>query len=301
MGFLSAGSGSIAGGMGQGVAPLGQAGNLASDVGAASAGGALQGGAAAGGYDGAAGNLSDAGVTPGDMDIANALQDRVRENTASTPNIEEELPPVEIPQNAEASGMEGSPSNSIFEADALQEVSEAPRDMSQVDEAVGHEMLGRAGSSNPEYEAWFSSLDEPTQDMLINLKLHEAGNQPPEGMAMVGQIVKNRAEGTGKTPAEIMMEPKQFSHFTNSGTDAGGRPYSDAQRDAARASVSVSPGLGEGPYTHYYNPSIASPDWGPKLQNTQMIGDHRVGYLPDALDKYWKEEQFLMPNRNPMR
>lgn len=39
-------------------------------------------------------------------------------------------------------------------------------------------------------------------------------------------------------------------------------------------------GLGKTDSTHYYNPDVANPAWGPQMQGASMMGDHLFGTLP---------------------
>ncbi len=130
------------------------------------------------------------------------------------------------------------------------------------------------------------------RDLAIRTIYGEAGGEPAQGQAGVAAVLKNRLAGGqyGNDMQSVIMAPKQFSLW-NKGDPAG---------DSARALDPSSPAYQKiggiydgvmsgqiadptGGATHYYNPNVASPAWGPQLaqQNDVRIGNHRfVGTGP---------------------
>lgn len=130
----------------------------------------------------------------------------------------------------------------------------------------------------------FGSAGE--RDLVVRTVLGEAGGEGPAGMSAVAHVIKNRVDaGTyGKSASEVVLSPSQFSMW-NPGDPAGSTaraisPDSPQYQQAAKIvddafagrSADVTKGA-----DHYYNPSAASPDWGPKLAalNDVTIGNHR--------------------------
>ena len=136
--------------------------------------------------------------------------------------------------------------------------------------------------------------DAATRDLAIRTIAGEAGGESDIGKAGVAAVLKNRlASGQfGPDMQSVILAPKQFSLW-NPGDPAG---------DTARKLSTDSPTYQKigaiydgvmsgqtpdptGGATHYYNPHVASPAWGPKLaaQNDVTIGNHRfVGAGPSG-------------------
>ena len=135
-------------------------------------------------------------------------------------------------------------------------------------------------------------MSSDARDLAIRTIYGEAGGEPATGQAGVAAVLKNRLAGGqyGGDMQSVILAPKQFSLW-NKGDPAG---------DNARKLSADSPSyqkIGQiydgvmsgqipdptGGATHYYNPNVASPGWGPKLaqQNDVRIGNHRfVGTGP---------------------
>ena len=135
-------------------------------------------------------------------------------------------------------------------------------------------------------------MSSDARDLAIRTIYGEAGGEPDTGKAGVAAVLKNRLAGGqyGGDMQSVILAPKQFSLW-NKGDPAG---------DNARKLSADSPSyqkIGQiydgvmsgqipdptGGATHYYNPNVASPGWGPKLaqQNDVRIGNHRfVGTGP---------------------
>ncbi len=124
------------------------------------------------------------------------------------------------------------------------------------------------------------------RDLAIRTIYGEAGGEPAQGQAGVASVLKNRlASGQyGNDMQSVIMAPKQFSLW-NAGDPAGDSarrldPNSAAYQKIGGIYDGVMSGQIADPTggaTHYYNPSAASPAWGPQLakQNDVTIGNHR--------------------------
>lgn len=134
--------------------------------------------------------------------------------------------------------------------------------------------------------------DAGSRDLAIRTIYGEAGGEPAQGQAGVAAVLRNRLAGGqyGKDMQSVIMAPKQFSLW-NPGDPAGAsakrlEPSSPAYQRIGQIYDGVMSGQIADPTggaTHYYNPKVASPAWGPKLaaQNDVMIGNHRfVGAGP---------------------
>ena len=144
----------------------------------------------------------------------------------------------------------------------------------------------------PTSAAASAPMSSDARDLAIRTIYGEAGGEPDTGKAGVAAVLKNRLAGGqyGGDMQSVILAPKQFSLW-NKGDPAG---------DNARKLSADSPSyqkIGQiydgvmsgqipdptGGATHYYNPNVASPGWGPKLaqQNDVRIGNHRfVGTGP---------------------
>lgn len=116
----------------------------------------------------------------------------------------------------------------------------------------------------------------------------EAGGEGYEGMLATGAVIANRAASGkyGEGISGVIMRPGQFSAWNGVTGYAGGegaidmdkvRPSKAALR-AADAILSGDYADATGGATHYYNPNVASPDWGGNVgSNWVDIGNHRFG------------------------
>lgn len=106
----------------------------------------------------------------------------------------------------------------------------------------------------------------------------EARGEPAAGQQAVASVILNRAKASGKSPAEVVSAPHQFSGYN---------PRSQAltPEQLQQVVANIDPVLNgsapdpTGGADHFYNPALASPSWG---QGTgQMIGQHKFMRLND--------------------
>jgi tape measure domain-containing protein len=131
-----------------------------------------------------------------------------------------------------------------------------------------------------------ASLSGDDRDLMIRTVIGEAGGESDLGMTGVAHVILNRLMSRvwGDSLSDVIKAPKQFSVW-NSGDPAGDMARrvdvnSSAYQRAARIVDLVMSGATEDPTKgarHYYNPSTASPSWGPQLakENDVTIGNHR--------------------------
>jgi spore germination cell wall hydrolase CwlJ-like protein len=134
-----------------------------------------------------------------------------------------------------------------------------------------------------------SPLDPPggtERDMLARALLAEAGNQGPQGMQAVANVVRNRAvsgQFGGDTPSGVLQKPSQFEPFNTeqgrakmAGMDPNSPQFQQALVAIDRAYTGDDPTKGA---THFYAPKAqaALGRDAPKWDNGQGrdIGDHR--------------------------
>ncbi|MCA1490098.1 PLxRFG domain-containing protein [Ensifer sp. NBAIM29] len=112
---------------------------------------------------------------------------------------------------------------------------------------------------------------------IVDTVIAEAAGEGDEGMAAVASVIKNRAGARGKTPAEIIREPDQFTGYSKPG-DAAKRAMQDPEMRRRAEAVVASVFSGEVPdptggADHYHATSV-SPDWASKMPRTTRVGNH---------------------------
>ena len=144
-------------------------------------------------------------------------------------------------------------------------------------------------SPMPEYRPGSISESDLSDREILALTLQaEAGGEGYEGMLAVGSVIKNRADvgGYGKGIRGVIMKPAQFSAWNSVTGYAGGEGGLDMDKirpskSALEAADRILTGSYEDPTggaTHYYNPSVATPKWGPKnTKDWRTIGGHIFG------------------------
>lgn len=109
----------------------------------------------------------------------------------------------------------------------------------------------------------------------------EAENQGPDGMAAVGEVLRNRANDKrfrrfGDIEGQALA-PKQFSAWNDRKLAASRlkkmRPDIVAQADRA-VDESEKSTYSRGA-NHYYAPKSANPSWSKKFKETSKVKDHR--------------------------
>lgn len=107
----------------------------------------------------------------------------------------------------------------------------------------------------------------------------------PEGIAEARGIMSTMENRVGKygTMKDTLLAPAQYSTWN---TDSAARTAinnykaNPAMYDKIVNDFFADPKSNTG-FTHYYNASLVSPEWGGKLQKTTDIGPHRFGTLGD--------------------
>ncbi len=122
----------------------------------------------------------------------------------------------------------------------------------------------------------------------------EAGGEGEAGMKAVANVLKNRAKATGENVANVALKPEQFSMW-NSHTIGGEKVqnvHKEFVKDAYpnndkvwKKAIEITRNIksledNTGGATSYYNPDVASPDWGEGSEtwkNSKKIGRHIFG------------------------
>lgn len=124
------------------------------------------------------------------------------------------------------------------------------------------------------------------RELLARTIEAEAGGEGFDGMLAAGSVMANRAAANGGDLRGAIMAPGQFSAWNGVTGYAGGeggldmndmRPGDDAYA-VADAILSGNYRDPTGGATHYYNPDVATPDWGAQAGgNWTRIGNHLFG------------------------
>ncbi|YP_010115339.1 DarB-like antirestriction [Sinorhizobium phage PBC5] len=112
---------------------------------------------------------------------------------------------------------------------------------------------------------------------IVDTVIAEAAGEGDEGMAAVASVIKNRAGVRGKSAAEVVREPDQFTGYRKPG-DAARQAMQDPEMRRRAEAVVASVFSGERPDTtggadHYHATSV-SPDWASKMPRTTRVGNH---------------------------
>lgn len=100
---------------------------------------------------------------------------------------------------------------------------------------------------------------QPTADdrCIQRAVFYEARGESFRARVAVRDIIRNRARASGKKACQVVYEKGQFSWTAKKHKKRVGRNYKKLLR--------AKPVLGKR-YTHFYNPSVASPSWGKKFK-----------------------------------
>ena len=110
-------------------------------------------------------------------------------------------------------------------------------------------------------------------EMIIALTLYaEAGNQGQQGILLVASVISQRAENSGKSPAEECQKPKQFSCWNKGAPDVPAWNESWEFCRAIARRMANGEKFGQG-YTHYHTRKIL-PYWAKKANFSLPYGDH---------------------------
>ena len=137
-----------------------------------------------------------------------------------------------------------------------------------------------------------ASIDEGSlteRDILALTIQAEAGGEGVEGMLATGAVIDNRVKSGsyGNSFRDVIMAPGQFSAWNSVTGYAGGEGGIDMTsirptEDAYTVADQILSGQYQSPVgnaTHYYNPSVADPEWGERAGGTwQVVGNHLFGY-----------------------
>lgn len=134
----------------------------------------------------------------------------------------------------------------------------------------------------------YKGADMSDRDLLALTLQAEAGGEGMEGLIAAGSVIRNRAESGkyGKGIRGVIMKPGQFSAWNGVTGYAGGKGAIDMSNlKVSKKALAAADSILSGNYkdktggaTHYYNPSVASPKWGPKDKKTwTTIGNHIFG------------------------
>lgn len=137
--------------------------------------------------------------------------------------------------------------------------------------------------------AYSGDWRDDDRELLARTLQAEAGGEGVRGMLAAGAVINNRAyaKGYGDSLRDVILAPGQFSAWNAVTGYAGGqgalnmeriRPSSEAYR-VADMLMSGEYDDPTGGATHYYNPSVANPEWGMSAGGDwQRIGNHVFGF-----------------------
>jgi N-acetylmuramoyl-L-alanine amidase len=131
-------------------------------------------------------------------------------------------------------------------------------------------------------------LSEETASILSYTIYAEARGEPYEGKKAVASVIATRALMLRHTMAEICLHEKQFSswnsidsvpeHYTL-GTNMNLTDHAARVDCYGLAWELISYRKTWDRFTHFYNPSKASPSWAKDLEGVKMIGNHVFGFM----------------------
>ena len=170
---------------------------------------------------------------------------------------------------------------------ALMDSLKAKEEVQSKDEQVGLESsLRPPGYRPPNVD---TSGDMSDRDLLAYTLQAEAGGEGFNGALAAGSVIFNRVKSGkyGKGLQGVIMKPGQFSAWNKVTGYAGGEGGLDMNNmRPTKEMYKVADTLISGSYkdktggaTHYYNPDVATPKWGPKDRNEWItIGNHLFGH-----------------------
>lgn len=129
------------------------------------------------------------------------------------------------------------------------------------------------------------NLSPHDRDIAIRTMLGEAGNQGPEGLAAVANVIRNRQQaGFADSAAGVSLQKNQFEPWMHKGSAAYTADPNSQEYKAAGAILDSVYG-GQAPdntngATHFFSPSAQSalgrnvPQWAKDYPQTAKIGEH---------------------------
>lgn len=124
------------------------------------------------------------------------------------------------------------------------------------------------------------------RELLARTIMAEAGGEGYQGMLAAGSVIANRSRANDGNLRGVIMAPGQFSAWNGYTGYAGGEGGLDMNAmqpndEAYAAADAIQSGNYQDPTggaTHYYNPSVADPEWGARAGGTwNQIGNHVFG------------------------
>ena len=145
------------------------------------------------------------------------------------------------------------------------------------DENAWNDPLNVYGGKPVEAETSKPTISGRDYEDVVNTVIAEAAGEGDDGMAAVASVIRNRADKRGKSPAEIVREPKQFTGYEAPGPDAV-KAMQDPQMRARAASIVDRVLAGELPDVtggaDHYHADYVQPDWASKMPQTAKVGRH---------------------------
>lgn len=122
----------------------------------------------------------------------------------------------------------------------------------------------------------FTLTDQDRQDLRKTIAAEAAG-EGENGMIAVGNVIRNRAERRGKSLADIVREPDQFTGYAQPGAGAL-QILQDPDQVAKIDGIIDRMAAGElpditGEADHYHAKSV-NPDWASRMPKTAEVGQH---------------------------
>lgn len=122
----------------------------------------------------------------------------------------------------------------------------------------------------------FTLTEQDRQDLRKTIAAEAAG-EGETGMIAVGNVIRNRAERRGKSLADVVREPNQFTGYEVPGPDAL-QILQDPDQVAKIDSIIDRMAAGELPDitggADHYHANYVSPDWAGKMPKTAEVGQH---------------------------
>ena len=145
------------------------------------------------------------------------------------------------------------------------------------DETAWNDPLNVYGGKPVEAEAAKPTITGRDYEDVVSTVIAEAAGEGDDGMAAVASVIRNRADKRGKSLADIVREPKQFTGYEAPGPDAV-KAMQDPQMRARAASIVDRVLAGELPDVtggaDHYHADYVQPDWASKMPQTAKVGRH---------------------------
>ena len=122
-----------------------------------------------------------------------------------------------------------------------------------------------------------------TEVLIVALTIFgEARGEEFSGKVMVGEVIVNRSQRSGKTLREVCLAPRQFSCWNGmvgkkleaelcNPQTIGSPSWENCIRIAKVLCGGYEP---ISPATHYFNPRLCSPSWAKSMTLVAKVGNH---------------------------